>query len=179
MNVKRKYFVFDVESVGLHGEGFAVGWVIVDEEGKEHRNGLIHCPSYNAHGSTDDHTWVMKNVPDLGYTDLEYPFQVRQAFWKAWVMARYDYGNFLTMVADCPWPVEARFLNQCVDDVPGREWKGPYPLLDVGTALKMVGRDPLGTSERLESELPQHNPLADARQSARLFTEALTASKEG
>ena len=29
-----KYFVFDVESVGLHGEAFSFGYVVVDETGK-------------------------------------------------------------------------------------------------------------------------------------------------
>lgn len=28
------YMVFDVESIGLHGEGFAVGYVVVDRNGE-------------------------------------------------------------------------------------------------------------------------------------------------
>ena len=27
------YMVFDVESIGLHGEGFAVAWVVVNSAG--------------------------------------------------------------------------------------------------------------------------------------------------
>jgi hypothetical protein len=41
-----------------------------------------------------------------------------------------------------------------------------YPIL-------ALGRDPLATNERLPDELPAHNPLCDARQSARLLIEAL------
>jgi hypothetical protein len=36
-----------------------------------------------------------------------------------------------------------------------------------------VGMDPLGTNERLPNELPIHDPLADACQSARLLIQAL------
>ncbi len=37
-------FVFDVESMGLYGEGFAVGVVVQDAEGKEVDTLLEHCP---------------------------------------------------------------------------------------------------------------------------------------
>jgi hypothetical protein len=36
-----------------------------------------------------------------------------------------------------------------------------------------AGMNPLATYDRTPSELPRHNPLADARQSARLLSEAL------
>ena len=29
-----KFMVFDVESIGLHGDGFAVAWVVVNREGE-------------------------------------------------------------------------------------------------------------------------------------------------
>lgn len=28
----RLFMVFDVESIGLHGDGYAVGWVVVDAD---------------------------------------------------------------------------------------------------------------------------------------------------
>jgi hypothetical protein len=74
-----------------------------------------------------------------------------------------------------PWPVEAHFLSECVADRPQeREWQGPYPLLDVASVRLAAGLDPLATVDRLPSELPAHDPLADSRQSARLLVEALT-----
>ena len=77
------------------------------------------------------------------------------------------------MVADCPWPVEAKFLNACV-----REYgmAGPYPLIDVGSVVLARGGDPTGPFDRLPNELPKHDPLADARQSARVFIEHLRQS---
>jgi len=77
--------------------------------------------------------------------------------------------------------VEARFLIQCIeDDHYAREWWGPYPLIDVASLRMAAGLDPLGTEERIEllGELPEHDPLADARQSARLLVDAIGRIQE-
>jgi hypothetical protein len=81
------------------------------------------------------------------------PYQVREAFWETWLA----YKDRVLLAADVPWPVEGRFLNACIDqNRRQRTWQGPFPLI-----------------ERLEDELPVHNPLADARQSLRILREAL------
>jgi len=78
------------------------------------------------------------------------------------------------LVADCGWPVEARFLAGCIDDHPvSREWHGPYPFYDLASFLLAMGRHPLERNSRLDSELPAHNPLADAKQSARILIEVI------
>jgi hypothetical protein len=51
---------------------------------------------------------------------------------------------------------------------------GPYPLHDLASILLAHGRDPLAKNERLPEELPEHDPLNDARQSARLLHEVLS-----
>lgn len=164
------WFVFDVESVGLHGEAFAVGWSVVDSEGAELDSGIAACPISNANGSDSDRAWVEDNTPPLPVTHST-PAEVRAVFWKAW-RAWADKRAY--MVADCAWPVEARFLAACVDvDPEARRWQGPYPLLDVATARLMSCLDPLGAEGREPRELPKHDPLADARQSARLWIEAM------
>jgi hypothetical protein len=43
--------------------------------------------------------------------------------------------------------------------------------------MLLSGRDPLATYERLPNELPAHDPMADARQSARLWLECLGGVK--
>ncbi len=164
------YMVFDVESIGLHGEGFAVGYVVIDAAGKELENARIVCAPDAAAGDDEGRIWVDDNCPSM-LIDFIDPKGVRASFWGAWQRWK-DQGAVL--VADCAWPVEARFLIDCVeDDGVTREWQGPYPLHDVATARLMKGFDPLATVERLPNELPQHDPLADARQSARLWLEAL------
>lgn len=159
------YLVFDVESVGLHGEGFAVGGVIIDHTGQEFDSFEYGCDPNDAKGEVEDRKWVLANCHWRENCDT--PRLVRDRFWKHWDSAR-DAG--ITLVADCPWPVEATFLNACIADDPTRAGKGPYPFLDVATVVHQCGGDPTGTFSRRENELPEHSPLADARQSARIFT---------
>lgn len=166
--------VFDVESVGLHGEGFAVGAVVVDT-----LNGATLDEFYAA--SETSEPLLMANPETLGWLEAnvlphlwpthEHTREVRDAFWQFW---RTWAGRGAKLLADCAWPVEARFLAACVDDdAESREWQGPYPLLDLAPILWAQGIDPTGAFDRTPSELPQHHPLNDARQSARLLLEAL------
>jgi hypothetical protein len=168
------YMVFDVESIGLHGEGFAVGWVLVTAEGTEIACGREACEPSAAKGTDEDRAWIAANLPRIEPTRTM-PAWVRRAFWLAWEAAK---AKGAVLVADCAWPVEARFLAACVDDEPAtRKWGGPYPLHDVATARLVAGLDPLAMTERLPSEEPKHCPLADARQSARLWLEAVARTK--
>lgn len=168
------FMVFDVESVGLHGVGFAVGWVVVSSRGTEVEKGKAYTPAASQPGTPDSHKWVAENVGDLGLPVKRTRREVRDAFWQAWMHWK---AQGAVLAADCPWPVEARFLIDCVNDAPEeREWQGPYPLIDVASVRLAVGLDPLGTDSRLADELPVHDPLADARQSARLLLEALRAN---
>ena len=165
------FMVFDVESIGLHGEGFAVGWTVVRELGKTPLAEGI------AVSRTDDPLpqWVVENVlPHLPAPTHDTARKVRDAFWAVWARWREEGAR---LAADVAWPVEARFLAACVDDDPAaREWSGPYPLIDISSVCLAVGHDSLAADERWPSELPVHNPLADARQSARLLLEALEAA---
>lgn len=170
MKTPNLFVVFDVESVGLHGEGFAVGFTVVDLEGNERECGRYACNPNAARGTPGGHKWVEENIQKLEETHAS-PWLVRTAFWRRWQAWKAE-GALL--VADCAWPVEARFLAACVDDNPmTHEWSGPYPLHDLASVLLAAGRDPLAKNERLPRELPEHDPLADARQSARLLLEAL------
>lgn len=158
------FMVFDVESVGLHGEGFAVAWVVVDLEGKRLDEGCLACDPSLCSGTDESRQWVRENVPPLQVTSLTKQ-HLRNTFWHQW-RGWADQGAVL--VADCAWPVEANFLSACVqlnhDD---RKWRGPYPLHDLASVVLARGGNPLAVTERLPDELPAHHPLMDARQSAR------------
>ncbi len=176
------FMVFDVESIGLHGDGFAVGFVVVNQSGEEQESGLYQCGPDEADGPPQSRTWISKNVvPALavelprtfGKSWSASPASVRESFWQCWMKWK---NQGARLAADVAWPVEANFLRQCIKDAADREWDGPYPLLDIASIRFAVGLDPLGTEERKPNELPAHNPLADARQSARLLLEALTPS---
>jgi hypothetical protein len=174
------FLVFDVESVGLHGDAFAFGYVVLDTAtGAELDSGLVQMdPGRAPLGLPDDRAWVAEHVmPALGARwgaqggVAETAAHLRGRFWAVWDTWR---AHGAWVAADCPWPVEARFLSQCVADHPHqRAGHGPYPLIDVASVRLAAGLDPLGTDERRPDEQPAHNPLADARQSARLLREAL------
>lgn len=174
------YMVFDVESVGLHGEGFAVGYVVVDaRSGKQLAEACYACDPQLCQGTKEGREWVAANVPTLSLTHPSLDV-MRNHFWADWM--RWNREGAL-LAADVPWPVEARFLASCIDDArprirggmgkSTREWEGPYPLIDISSVRLAIGFDPLKSEDRLDDEKPIHNPLCDARQSARLLIEAL------
>ena len=181
MTKPRYYFVFDVESVGLYGTGFAYGAVLIDPEGTEIASWCEGTKPDGTMGDALSWKWVQDNIP-LGSIPQSVGIEsLRRLFWDTWKTAQgmaADRGANALMVADCPYPVETNFLasvvNQCATD---RFGESPYPLIDVGSVRLAAGMNPLGSCERLPNELPIHNPLADARQSARLLREALAWSQ--
>lgn len=167
-----KHFIIDVESIGLHGEGFAFGYVVLEPDGTELEFGYAACPPINASGTELDRRWVDENaVPFLPTPTHETPRGVRDYFWSTW--SRLRDGDVL-LWADCAWPVEANFISACIrDDLEYRNWLGPYPLNEISTVLRLAGLDPIGIFDRLENEKPAHHPTNDARQSGRLLMENL------
>jgi hypothetical protein len=99
---------------------------------------------------------------------------MREKFWAFWADAK---RSGALLVTDCGWPVETNFLNQCINDDNERAWDGPYPLIDLSSILLAAGQDPIGEFPRYATEIPAHNPLSDARQSARVLIETLNGSK--
>jgi len=160
-----KIFSFDVESIGLHGEGFAVGYVLIDD-GVEQYAGYVAVDPAIARGPVESRQWVAENVPHI-VPSHDSLVQMRNAFWDHLQAAKAEGAIILS---DCGWPVEANFLSACVADQPEtRTWQGPYPLVDVSALVVATGGDPTATRERFPSELPAHHPVSDARQSARIW----------
>lgn len=168
--------VFDVESIGLHGEGFAVGWTIINEFGVEITSALIACDPDAAEGLPTNRQWIKENVPtfySLIYCDK--PEDVREKFWAEWENWK---QKGAVLFAECAWPVEANFLEACVlTHLNKREFQGPYPLHEIASFMQAAGMNPMATYPREPRELPAHNPLADARQSARLLMTAFRSLK--
>lgn len=164
------FMVIDVESVGLHGEGFAVGFVVVRLDGTEVACGRFACDPAEAQGEDQGREWIAEHLPPFAL-NCHGPREVRDSFWAQWEFWKHDGA---VLVADCAWPVEARFLAACVDDAPAsRGWIGPYPLYELASLLLVVGADPTQAFGRGPGEEPKHDPLADARQSGRLWVDTL------
>lgn len=118
-----------------------------------------------------DLDWINENViPNLPEVNCESLAELRDWFWEIWIKWKSE-GAY--MVSDCAWPVETNFLSDCVKNSNDRNWTGPYPLIDVSSILLSIGKDPVGNYGRKDNELPEHNPLNDARQSARVLIKNL------
>lgn len=163
------WFSLDCESVGLHGQTFAVGVSVVDDEGNELDHLHAHCDHRHAFGQPEDRKWVDENCPDVHPHTAHNSQEVLEqfaAFWNKWK------AQGAVMVGDCAWPVEARMLARCVDAGLIEDFSGPYPLHEVATLLLAAGMDPMATYGRHHFHEPAHQPLNDARHSARLWIAA-------
>lgn len=163
------FFVFDVESIGLHGEGFAVAGGVYLPSGAVQWEFSLCCPESEAEGLQENRDWVKRNVPVMEITNRD-PSSLRLSFWNTWEKARSEGAE---MAAECLWPVEARFLQDCIRDDAQRLIKAPYPIHEIASIMLLAGMNPMATYKRTPSEMPRHNPLADSRQSARLLFEAV------
>jgi len=81
------------------------------------------------------------------------------------------YEGMIT-IADYAYPVECRLFARAIESDESRKFTGPYPLHEVATALLISGKK-REDYPRVGNELPEHNPLCDARYAARLFQIAL------
>jgi hypothetical protein len=193
-DMKRR-MVFDVESVGLHGDGWAVGYVLLVGDQVVDKV-WAWCNPDNAAGTSEGREWVKKNcrwardgldpavASELGLTAgrrFLWPSEVRQWFWETWLNQA---SQGAELWCDVPWPVEARFLAVCVEDKRSdqvscrelgktpREFEGPFPLFDVRSYVESImGPSPSGGASPLaplEVECAMvHHPLADAMLSAK------------
>ena len=167
----------DVESNGLHGEGFAVGAVVIKLDGTLVDEYMARCP---IHGPVDD--WVEKHVlppmQDFKITHKNSQ-ELRSDFWKWFVeaKAKADY-----VLVDNGYPVEARFLIQCQEDnLDERYWQHAFPMLELNSLLLQAGIKPLAVryklvEEQLQGEILKHNPRFDAEVSARAAAKAINLS---
>jgi hypothetical protein len=152
-----RIFSVDAETDGLYGRVWAVGAVVLDRAGNvvdEFRGQLD--PSVVAD------LWVRENiVPVVDLPRFTTGAALLDAFWGFWLEHRED----TLCVADFGAPVEAGLFRSCVEvDVAARQWLGPYPMHELGTALFMAGFDP-DVDRREMAGLPglvQNDPRDDA-----------------
>lgn len=171
-----RLFIFDVESISVHGPGFAVACGVYDGTGRELLACCMHVKvtSDMADGIPKaDREWVAANVTVPGDSVLCPDLPTLYAeFWSRWEDASKQFPGII-LAAECMVPVESNFLRECIKARPSRKETWPYPPIDIASIMLAAGMDPMVTYPRLEHELPAHDPLADTRQSARLLAEAI------
>jgi hypothetical protein len=170
----RVIFSIDAETIGLYGQHFAIGYTIKNFEGKELENGYLACPAENVTGTGLSREWVQKNViPSLKDQPITHnnSRELYEEVYKVWMKVKKQYTDVIA-IAHCGYPVESNLFFKAFKIDPDRRYEGPYPLHEVATALLVVG---INKKEhpRLPDELPEHNPVHDARYASRLFLLAM------
>lgn len=152
--MKPNILVFDVESTGLHGSGFAVGAIIVNRVGTE----VDRFELKSKEGEQLANDWVKQNViphlEDMPFCNTDR--EMRDAFYDFYM----KHKETAEIWSDCNFPVETNFLSEIVkDDFEARQWNMPYPLKDIST---IVDIDLDRVKESGLNKLRKHNPLDDA-----------------
>lgn len=145
--------VFDVESTSLHGTAFAVGAIVVNEEGIE----IDRFELLSKEGTKKVNEWVKQNViPNLSdMPTCETDKELRTAFYDFYM----KYKETSEVWSDCNFPVETNFLSSIVnDDLESRQWNMPYPLKDISTIVDIN----LDRIKEYPKSLRKHNPLDDS-----------------
>lgn len=170
------YIFLDVESVGFTGEAFAFAVVVSNSKGKILDEKCFFTEHKHCLGKNEDRRWIEVNcypgIVESYNTEGINPNGVfaekvsdSATLKKAFEQIYEKYHHGFTIVADCPFPVETNFLASCNFD----KTSIPYPVLDLSSILFAQGFNPIGSYKRMDIELPYHHPLADVRQTHRLF----------
>lgn len=172
-----KFLSFDVESNGLHGDAFAVAALLVAADGSTEAEFVGRCP---VTGPLD--SWVEANVlPPM--TDIPETYtsfaELRAAFW-SWYEQTKPAADYI--LANNPYPVEARFLLACQEDDPEHRYaEHPFPLIDLASLLIATGittktdKDAFMKAAIGDTPEAAHNPKWDAWATAKAALRALAA----
>lgn len=161
-----KVFSFDAESNGLWGTAFAIGAIVYDEGGIEIARFVGRLPDTAV---TDK--WARENVlPNTADIPVTHSYEALLASFAEFYMKHKVNAD---IIAHMGVPVEAKLLWDMHSKGFIGNWDGPYPFLDVATALKAKGEDPTSVDKynerhglmagRPEAEgLATHHPLYDS-----------------
>lgn len=94
------FFIFDVESIGLHGQAFAVAGGVYDRDGNALHEFAYHCDSMRADGEFSDREWVAANVTiSIASKKKAFPKGVRESFWNEWLEAKEKWPGITMRIA--------------------------------------------------------------------------------
>jgi hypothetical protein len=172
--MKKNIFMFDVESIGLYGNGFAFGAVASDAKGQildkcayayltEEIIKELNKIDFFVNGDGKDIISECKKLQQV--KSLK---ELRQKFYDFYLA----YKSNCDIYSDVNFPVETNFLKDVVmDDIENRQFTMPYPLLDVANVVpcnidraEMYIQDNAGyIAQDVANRKPvKHNPLWDS-----------------
>jgi hypothetical protein len=168
-----KKLIFDIESDGLFGKGFAYAYVKLDEN-----NNIIELDSCMSQIEVKDE-WVRQNVlPMRTLKNVHTNKALRNSFFE--VLKK---SKDCQIWGDVVFPVETNFLEEVAnDDIESRKFEMPYPLFDISTIrdiniprIKTFNEDMYKLYPQLINSLSvynlkEHNPLHDVLASTYLLT---------
>lgn len=134
----KNIFMFDVESIGLHGDGFAFGAIISDRKENvieicsgaclnEEVTEKLSKIDFFVNGEGKD---IISECSKLKRFDTLW--QLREYFWEFYM----KHKDNCDVYSDVNYPVETNFLESVYNDNPeDRQWKMPFPLLDACNSI--------------------------------------------
>lgn len=163
--MKDKLVFVDAETDGLYGMFLTVAMIVTDCKG-ENILDEFYVGVKDAQMLAKE-SWVQENViGKMGsYEVCEDEAELLEKVWAFWM----KYESCAYAVADVQYPVEVRLFQKCVEkETKIRQWKAPFPMLDLSTILYWEGFDPL--CERMElldnrGGEALHNALYDVKMS--------------
>ncbi len=171
------FFIIQAQSMGLYGEIFAIGFIVINSVGKILKEGILKCPHQLAQGLDSDREWVNENV--IAATEkietsnyistFNNPTELYENIWEIWLEMKKQYEN-LYCASYIGYPIIMNLFYKCVmKNVESRQMLAPYPLLEIDTSFLMTNYEisPKNNS-RFDTEIP-YNPLCDAKYYGRLF----------
>lgn len=167
--MKENVLVFDVESISLHGEGFAVGAVVANKKTSVIID-RFELLSEEGEGKAND--WVKENIIPhlLSMNTCQTNLQLRDQFYAFYM----KWKDSCDIYSDVNFPVETNFLSAIVADNPQeREWNMPYPLLDVADIVDIS----IDRLQECGKNLIKHHPAHDAEASAICLLKRLNVEK--
>lgn len=160
---KIKYiFIVDAECDGLYGEIFSIGALVADIRTMEPVLKFNLTSTYGMERVKQD--FVKEHVipaikADNTMVFVEKPItKLLDYFWIFYEAVR----ESSIVIADFGAPVEARLFSQCITDDADREFKGPYPLHELGTILLLNNIDPDFCRDSYYDDITlKHSPYFD------------------
>lgn len=171
--INKNLFFIDAESDGLYGKFLSVAVIIVNNEMEEIER---HYWGISKENLNIKSKWVQDNVlPIMGdYEKCRSETELLENVWHMWEI----YKDNAYVVADVIYPVETRLFEKCIQlSAKEREYQGPFPLIDLSSALLAKGIDPLKKRDELVERKgrTQHNALNDVEMSIEIWRRYISA----